>query len=163
MPPSTPISSLILANVKTTIETLAAGSTYFYTPGDVRHFEDYALDLTTGATFPVYFIAPQAEPTASRQMAGTHQLVTFGWEVTLVGVHHGGASRSESWGTQAVEQMRHDLLKALRADPTRGGYAIDTKVQSINRWVADFQAYDASVAVTFEITYRHRENDPSAQ
>jgi hypothetical protein len=159
--PNTPISQLVLANVKTALET-AAGATYFETFADVIHFEDYDFDATS-ASLPVAIIHPGDERVVRRMKRGTSDLLELEWTLTVLALDHAGSSRSEGWGTGKVAELRHDIIKRLMLDITRGGYAVNTQLDSAAWFPDEFNRYDAAVAVGINVTYRHIEADPSAQ
>lgn len=165
MPPSAPILYSVLADVKTSLEAIAAGADYFYTWADVRHFEDYALDVSrSSVTWPIAIIVPgRAQVLRSESvMDGTFLLVDHELELTVLGLHHDGSSRAEGRGMLAVTQMEHDIRKKMITTYTRGGYAIETVADGYEPFAEDFQKADASVAVHFKIRYRTKENDPSS-
>lgn len=151
---------LILANIKTALEGITTAAGYWATVADVLYHEDYAIEKM-GEAMPVMVLASGDETVSSRHLRGSDPLVTIEWEVHVFGLHR-GRTAAEAWGVNQVAQMRHAIAKALGADRTRGGYAIDTKMKSVGWFPADFQGFDASVACTFEVVYRHQEADSSA-
>ena len=57
-----------------------------------------------------------------------------------------------------LNEVRGDLEKALMADPTRGGYAIDTVIRAPERF--QFDAAVTGIVVACEVLYRTRIDDP---
>ena len=60
-----------------------------------------------------------------------------------------------------LNQVRSDIEKKLRADPTRGGYAIDTLIRAPIFFNEDEGC--SGIVVVIEVRYRTSEDDPCVQ
>ena len=153
--PNTTRPYLILANMKTALEAITSPTA----PQAVYLDDSQARDIAEEAG-PFYLIVPGTETVANTLIRSTVSLLEFKWEVHVVGLCKGRTnSTTATYGADLSTEMRHAILDKLLADRTRGGYALNTKQIRGGYYPEEYQDWDASVAVTFEIQYRHRDND----
>lgn len=148
-PTDPPIRKLILDNVRTTLAAIEPGGGFRTTVKRAEHIGLNALDLVT---YPFIAIGPPSfsyEDSQYRKMA-------VEMTITLLLVVR--------TSTEAVETM-HDFLEdvslALRADVTRGGYAIDTHIRRDTPAVPVVSEPVFSTEVEVAISYRYLATDPS--
>lgn len=153
--PNTTRPYLILANIKTALEAITSPAT----PQAVYLDDSQARDVAEEAG-PFYLVIPGKEEAGTILARGAYTLVEFKWEVHVVGLCKGRTnSTTATYGADLSTEMRHAILDKVLADRTRGGYALNTKQARGGYYPEEYQDWDASVAVTFEIQYRHKEND----
>jgi len=61
----------------------------------------------------------------------------------------------------SINTLRADVEKKLREAPTRGGYALDTRIGDPEGFIAT--GGSEGVIVSVDVLYRHLEDDPYAQ
>jgi len=66
-------------------------------------------------------------------------------------------SRHPDW---AVEALLADVHKAICADPTHGGLALDTEVESAETMVSEEFSPEAAARLIVRVKYRHAYGDP---
>lgn len=124
MPPSEPVSELILQNVKTALEGIVAGDDYFHT---VRHVEINDGTHVAGHKHPAAFIKPY-----DTDMDGEGETVSDGIEhrmpMDVDLVYQGRTS-----GPTQFERLIRDGITALYADRSRGGLATHTIIDGVSR------------------------------
>lgn len=146
---------LILANMKTALEGITSPAA----PQAVYLDDGQARDITAEAG-PFYLVVPGAESVVARLARGTVTLLEIDWEVHVVAVAKGRtAATSELYGADQTSLIRQAIIGALLADRSRGGYALDTRQERGQWYPEEYQDWDASIALTFAIKYRHRDND----
>ena len=62
-----------------------------------------------------------------------------------------------------INKMLADMKKALGADHTRGGYAIDTVFTGNDAFLTDLTSEKAGIVLSLEIHYEHNYGDPYSQ
>lgn len=157
MPPSSdPVKWRILDEIRTTLRGIDGGSDYFFNIVD-----DYVTIADPGAAielpgFPYVAISdlgttyenPRAR--VVRSISGAMQVV--------ISVYHCDSSDL----AQSLEQLIHDVHKALYVDRTRSGLAIFTIVTADNiSLVSDDEEPIGVVDITVEIDYRTLVTDPT--
>lgn len=114
--PTDPIDEQILAKIKTRLSAIAAGATYFYTPGEVsRDWKNW--DEVRG--FPFYGVI-EGE---LQRPADTFTTVDVILPVTIV-----GWVKSDQDRRIVLNRAAADVIRALYTDETWGGLALITKV-----------------------------------
>lgn len=132
-----PIDEQILAKVKTRLAALTAGSTYFYTPGEVsRDWKNW----DEVKSFPFYGVI---EGRRVRQI-DTFTKIDAQLTVTIV-----GWVRSDSDRRTVLNRAIADVIRSVYADETWDSLALITKVNEI---VTDEAAVVAKPHAYFEIT-----------
>lgn len=163
--PNTPIAEAILEEMRTTIDALASGSTYFYSWG-AKLFEDFAVDPREAAwVSPTAIIRPDMAVPEIKVQSGAQPYVDIPMVVQVYGLYHEGSGRSAGSATEKCCRMEHDLVVGLIAGTsyTRGSKAITTKLVGIKYFPEEFDYLDAVVECRFEVLYRRRSDDPASQ
>lgn len=153
--PNTTRPYLILANIKTALEAITSPTA----PQAVYLDDSQARDIAEEAG-PFYIVVPGVETLANTLIRSTVTLLEFTWEVHVAAMCKGRVvATTATYGADLASEMRQAIIAALLADRTRGGYALNTKQTKSGFYPEEYQDWDASVGVTFEIQYRHRDND----
>lgn len=148
-PTDDPVADLILANIKSTLESIQAGATYRNSVKKVAHV---ALNSAEFTSFPAIAIGPPSfrmSDSQSRRIAVDMSLV-----LGLV-VH------SSTDPAKAARSLFEDVSLALRADVTRGDNASDTHVLSNSPQVPDISDPVFGTEVEIHVHYRHLDTDPA--
>lgn len=149
-PTDNPIRDGILSNLRSTLLLIQAGATY---RSSVKSVEFVAHNSEEFATFPSIGIGP-----ASYRMSDSqYRRISVDMSLTLMLVVH-----SSTDPAKAARDLFEDVSLALRADVTRGGYAIDTHVLSDNPQAPGIGDPVFGTEVEINILYRHQDNDPAA-
>lgn len=151
-PTGTPVDELILANVATTLAAVASPTYHFTFKGVQR---SVPLDATRVQEFPTALIGA-AEVTWSDAL---HYRMGGDARFTVR-----VAVEDRETHPAAVAWAAADVRKALLADVTRGGFAVDTKIiqQSPIVLVAEAGNAVVGVDVSVQVRFRHQYDDPNA-
>lgn len=149
-PTDPPIRKLILDNVKTTLEGINGAGSYRSTVQKVAHIGLNALDIQT---YPFVAIGPPS----FRFDDGQYSKISVELTLTLLLV-----IRTATNATDTLHDLLEDVGLALRADVTRGGYAVDTHLRGDNQFVPEISEPIYGTEVEVAITYRHLNTDPAA-
>jgi len=139
----------IFENLKSSLDGMSAATGYA-TDWKIGY---PALPDAPPQIFPCWVIE-EADETADMRL---YPVIDWTSRVTVWGLAI--ASRVAGYDPRAVaDGMRDDIVRALMADPTRGGHAIDTMIRSCRRE----SAVDPHVVVSVdvEILYRVRTQEP---
>lgn len=149
-PATDPIPSLILDNIETVLAEINGGSTYFYSVAQVQ--VPGFLDVTVQTT-PAIIIIPGSTNDDDVEVYG---LQTTRWNLDIIGVLR---ERSDDRARDLLRFL-HDIYKALLTDPTRGGYAIDTKWLGWNPELpADSSDLTAWISCAIQVHFRTDDAD----
>lgn len=144
----------ILANIATTLATVTTGNGYNNTLASIQRWNKLGNDL---ASLPAVIINAGIEYKEPRP--NPLKQCTFM-------VHLEIWTRQDEEGTSDSDTILNSLLldveKALMADCTRGGYAVDTAVGSIVPFETIDGKPDFGAFVELEITYQHAFADPAS-
>ena len=150
---SLPVIENIAVNIKTTIDEITVAEGYNQTLIALRSkrvdFNAEALDDLTVAIFQL-----EADKLASA-------IGTYEWDqhFILMAIVVDSDDSTDPIDTRR-NQVKSDIIKKLRVDPSRGGYALDTDIAA----TAMFKDEGISgVAVEIAVHYRVNEDDPYTQ
>lgn len=136
----------ISANIATTLAGVTTAAGYHQTLIVKRSrrsdFEDIAAEDFTA------IVIQEAESERESPYSHTDRAMNYLVPVILM-----DDDRSTLALDTLKNRVRADIEKALRVDPTRGGYALDTVLKPPD----DFAH---GITVKFEVWYRFNENDP---
>lgn len=143
-----------LKNIKTTVEGITVAGGYNNTITNVQHFSTLGNAKTT---MPMVEIVPGKE----RREEGMDPIVHSALEVNLI-LYHVQAEGSSTGTEEFLDTLYQDIIKALLADRTRGGYAIDTEITDVDPFVlAEGQIFTGMI-FSLEIKFRTEPDDPTA-
>jgi len=156
--PNTSIRELIFQNVKTIIQGIDGNPDYFYS------IKAECVNIIHGGVAgahlrePYVYIYPNSEISVlgKEEKGKTYKTLGIGIEAWV---------RSDdnlaNMGTN-INRIYHDIEKALMADPTRGAYAIDTRIISCDTFLESLDSPKCAVMVLIEIDYEHDYENPSS-
>ena len=156
MPPSgLPVKEDIIANLKTALETISAGGTYYTSVERVTRYAGGPMDVTV---FPSIVMTPLGTAYGPPATQGTlTSAASFRVSLDLFLRTRGSSS---SLGTDpdvpvSLEKFIRDVRQAVIVDRTRGGKAINTFAVSDEIFypTQDDDPY-ATARVTIEVNYR---------
>lgn len=143
MPPSDPLKLQILNAIKTELSGIVAGSSYHYTPASVGL--KYKL-WNECSEFPAYFALIGSGGTSPDGEKDRHRVRHF--TIIIRGNIH-----SEEDPTTMTLKALADVEKAVFADPTHGGLALRTDIQSEadtdDGWLAPFGMFNLPLTITY--------------
>ena len=153
---STSIIESIAQDVLATVNGVTVAAGYHQTLSGLRPPRlpgaDEAFDNNT-------VVLAQSNPTRDTDNSGMGNAAMLAWRQPFALIAYVIASDSETSSLDArINEVRSDLEKALMADRTRGGYAIDTQI--LEPELFDFDPATTGIIVMCEVFYRTREDDP---
>lgn len=154
VPPIEPAAERVIRTFMASILSSRTGDTYWHTVHQVNRGPSFK-DFKVGATPMVWVTALGTEA----QGAGRDQTATN--ERTLRLVVEGLMLAGGDDAPTRIERLAHDLERAILADPTQCGLAIDTLVTDVDIGVPPLdhqQTFAATLSV--EVRYRTVSTDP---
>jgi hypothetical protein len=154
-PVNAPISALIFANVVTTLRGITLASGYNQTVAKVEEYRP--LDMPSPGTFPTIHAWIENESRDQSQINYTdhHQILVIR-----------GFTMDGNDPNLALERLMADIERALAADLTRGGYAVDTAAVGAVEREAIMGAGQAGRGIAYaeyEIWFRTKRGNPYSQ
>ena len=151
-----PLDEKIAQNLKTTLETITRAAGYNQTVAEVHRLT--ALDGFDMTHLHVVMVEEAPEREREGAPAGC-----FAWRKTFSIVCCVRPSDDDESPIDAqLNRFAADVVKAVMADRTRGGFAIETDVlDPID--VTDKDGVVEGRVVPVEVTYRHLDTDPYTQ
>ena len=140
------IRELILQDIQSVLETINTSNGYNTT---VRRVERARITPFQRNLLPAIFIYEESDELVEEKSYCNDRRMTIAVECWLNSHHN---------LSQEVNEFYADVQKAIMADRTRGGYAIDTKHTIAKFFIEDENL--GGVEVIFEILYRQLPNDP---
>lgn len=140
--------TLILDNIISTVGAIAAGATY------ERTVKTASRNVRNIAEHPAYdvvyidFVTEEKEPLLN---AATDCFMT----VSLACFVHDSSDLAK-----ATDDIAADVERALAVDITRGGYAVDTRVTSVEAAVINAEYPYGACLLQVAVHYRHAEGNP---
>lgn len=148
--PTTSLRESIVENLKTTIEAIESGSSYFTTVRRVLRGVEPVRNLTETPTIWIWDTVETKELDNISQYHCTLQ-------IDVIAMSTAYESRP-----QLMTQLLHDVEKAVMADITRGGYAIDTKITGNEAFLEVEAEPLVGITIGLVVDYLHSVTDPSA-
>jgi hypothetical protein len=151
----TPISHSIFDNVISTLQGITTTAGYNQTVARVERYRP--LDEPNPATFPTlhaWIESKQRDETEICYTDHAHTLVVRGF------------TRDGNDPALAIDKLMADVEKALKVDPTRGGYAIRTAARGVEEpevIMGDGFGGRAIAYAEFEIAFRTKRGNPFSQ
>ena len=161
MPPSgLPVKEDIIANLKTALETISAGGTYYTTVERVTWYVGGPMDMTE---FPCIVMTPEGTEYGPPATQGT--LTSAASFRVNLGLYIRNRGASSSLGVDPdvpveLEKFIRDVRQAIIVDRTRGNKAINTFAVS-DQIFAPTQDDDpyATAQLIIEVSYRTNWDD----
>ena len=147
------IRELIIKNIKTTLEGITTGAVYNNTAASVQRFRQSGQSQVA---FPMVIIREGAETSKDVPLGKiTHHLII---DLLLIVVHDESSDARQS--DEVMNSFLADVQKAMLADRTRGGHAVETNLQGSEPLDVEDAQRDIEQVVSFEVQYRHSATDP---
>lgn len=145
------IREKILDNLQTTLQAITVAGGYVNTIASVQKWAQSGNAL---AALPTIIINAGPEDRENRP-----GFITSCKLSVILDVYTVAATDTDA----ALNSLLGDITKALMADYTRGGYAVNTTIKSVIPFEAiEGQPY-AGLIITVEIEYRHKLTDSTSQ
>jgi hypothetical protein len=146
MPAPDPIVESIAANVVSTLGSVVAGATYHYTITTAWADNEASTWGHLKALVAMDDATEREAPVNYRE-----------WDQPFIIVIGYQATESDSTPSRTpLARLWSDVYRVLMTDHTRGGYAIDTRIEP-PMFFAD------TVVITATVQYRHKITDPTDQ
>jgi len=164
MPPTNPANEQIAAQLRTNVAAITAGATYFNTYSTVLRPKSFGSDITPADKL---VIMTEEEPVRFEEFDAMANPRRIGWRMTIVfSVFLFIADDASEPLQELINQVIHDIQKGVMADPQisdgASNLALDTMpLDPVSVRPEEAQGYEG-VIVPFVVTYRVREDDPSA-
>lgn len=148
----------ILANVKTTLQAIAPGGTPAagYATA-VKQVFRWGMDATQVLEFPILVFGDLNEAYTQNSLQLLHRTLT----VVVEGFHK-VEFESDDTVAQAATSFLADIEKALMADVTRGGNAVDTILKSNEVFVESSGSPLIWISVAADVKYRTKLTNPAS-
>ncbi len=148
------VRETILQNLKTTLEgiTVAGGFNFDFTPATIQRWSMHGNSLVN---LPAIVISCGDES----EQSAPYPLEECALSVYLDCFYVSGENDPVSTDTY-LNRLQGDIKKAVLADHTRGGYAVDTNVLGTTPFETTEGQHYAGIIVEIEIKYRHQRLDP---
>lgn len=146
---STPIIESILDDLGTALEAITVANGYNYSPTIHKR---RPLDLARVGKFPCVFFWREPEDAGE---------INSGYIDKEAPITIGVMTDDGDDPAQTIEQLMADVEKAVMADHTRGGYAINTVLEKTETEFPGEGRRPSGVGyLDFTIMYRHKRGDP---
>ena len=155
---TTPVIENIAANIETTIDLITTGNGFNQTLIGHRTKRIDFADLTP-ENGTVLIVTEDEEDRV--YLLGGYGVMEIGQNFALMAVVIDSDDASASIETR-IHQVDADIKKKLRADPSRGGYAIDTLIMPSVKIAEDNLSF-SGITVNIKVKYRVKEDDPYTQ
>jgi hypothetical protein len=144
----------ILANLQTALQGVTIDNDYDFDMAEVERFEAEGNSLEN---LPKSIIATLDQ----QKLVETTRTVE--WEIEVWVQHH--LVHDKATDTRSTDQVliehRSNLYKAVMADRTRGGHAVDCTVEKVEDYdLMTDEGRDCGVNLGLKIRFRHAVNDP---
>lgn len=147
----------IIENLRTSLQDVKTVNGYYFDLKD-EAVQRWSMHGNSMVDLPMVIISPGDEEEKSLPNNFEECLLTVYLDVFFV--HSEDASVSTD---TYLNRLQGDFKKAVLADRTRGGYAVDTDISGTTPFeVTEGQAY-AGIIMELSIRYRHIESDPANQ
>lgn len=148
-----------MKNVQTALATITVANGYNNTVASVQRFNQAGQVL---ANTPALILMQGGDNVDSEgPLAGAYSLTSRSVSVSVVIIHRQDLDVDTRSAAEAMNSLIQDVQKAMLADYTRGGYAIDTSEIGIGELDAEDGEPELVQTVAFKINYRHRRTDPT--
>jgi len=141
------IRELVMKNIKTTLAAISG----------IASVQRYRTGGQSQVAFPMIIIREGAEASKDEPIGKiTHHLTV---DLLLIVVHDAATDARES--DEVMNSFLADAQKAMLADRSRGGHAVDTKLLGSEPLDVEDANTDVQQVCTWEIQYRHSNTDPA--
>lgn len=149
----------ILQHVQATLEAVTVEHGYQTTLQSVQRFQQDGQQLSV---VPVAVLVEGGDDVElDGPMNGYDGLVSHALTLSVVLIHRQDTDVDSQPAAQAMNRLIADVQKAMQADPTRGGVAINTEEIGVGELDAEEGQPELVRTVGYRIRYRHRRTDPT--
>jgi hypothetical protein len=142
-----------MGNLKTALEGISIAGGYNNDIASVQRWSQHEQDFT--AVPLIVFVAGRESREDSPNPYTTAVLTVEG--MLYVSQDPGSGVSTDTF----LNTFYEDIVRALKADVTRGGFAVDTRITDIEPFeTAEDEPY-AGLVFEIEVKYQHLENDPT--
>jgi len=149
------IEQIVIDDLYSTIAAISSDLNEYATT--VARVYEMEGDLTQVAELPAVVIIPQA---ATEEYLTTNTVTVTLPLAILCGVYAEPNNDGRNLWARQVRAFVADVKQAITQDPSRGGYALDTRILRTELFDATQDTPVAGAQVSATITFRHRHNDP---
>lgn len=159
---SGPLLERIEADVIRALQGITVAAGYYDTVEGAYRY-GHQVDVEHAA-MPVAFIHSQQADTEQGPLCGTSGISRRPLRIAVVMASRRPVGSVAEWPAQEAIRMEDAIVKAVLADRTRGGNALNTTPkESLFNPVTDKPLGDAVLVKMFEIEYWHQSDNPSVQ
>ncbi len=149
------VQQLIIDDLVTTLQGVTAANGYEFT---VKAVEEFEVEGVGSALRPLIVVWSGAMDLENE--AGGRSHWRFRVELDCYLVHNPNEDSDAS--SKVLTRFTGDVVKAVMADRTRGGNALDCKVVGVDPIpMLQNEGLDINVGITLEIRYRHVATNPA--
>ena len=145
----------IVEHIKTTLEgiTVANGYNFDFSESTVQRWSMHGNSMVN---LPMVIISPGNEEEKSEPLSFEECTLTVYLDIFYV------TEENEPVSTDTyLNRLQGDIKKAILADHTRGGHAIDTNVLGTTPFETTEGQHFAGIIIELEIKYQHIRTDPT--
>ena len=147
------IREKIMANILTTFQTISIANGFENNIESVQRYEQNDQNLQ--ATPAIIIVEGVESSEDSPDPLTTNVLIVEGM---LYASHDRTASISTA---EFLNKFIQDIKKAIKVDNTRGANAVDSMIKSSEPFETDEDQPFVGIIFEIEVTYRHRQTDPT--
>jgi hypothetical protein len=149
----------IMKQIQTTLEGITVGNGYGNTLVSVQRFNQGGQSL---AETPICMLI-EGEDSVDQEgpFAGAYSLTSRTMTVSIVAVQRQDLETDARSASEVMNGLVLDIQKAMQADFSRGGLAIDTREIGVGEMNVEEGQPEIVQTVGFRVMYRHRRTDPT--
>lgn len=157
------VRELILKHIVTTLKGVTVANGYGHTLQAVQRFQQSGQVLSD--TPLVVVMEGEDQVAFEGPLSGAGGLTSRKLTVNLVLVHRQDEADDPRPATEVMNALIADVQKAMLGNGAyaRGGHAMDTTELGIGELNAEEGQPELMQTVAFQVTYRHRFDDPTAE
>ena len=149
----------IMKNLQTTLQTITVQNGYANTLASVQRFKQDGQDPINGHA--VLLMDGDDVLEMDGPLAGAFSLVSRRLHVDLVVIARQETDIDNRSASELMHSLLADIRKAVHADHTRGGDAVNTTETAANELDVEIGMPELRRLLGLEIRYRHRRTDPT--
>jgi hypothetical protein len=153
------VHELIMKQIQATLEGITVGNGFGNTFASIQRFNQGGQSLVDT---PICVVL-EGEDNVEQEgpLAGSFSLTSRTMTISVVAVHRQDLETDARSASEVTNSLVQDIQKAMQADSSRGGLAIDTREIGVGEMNAEEGQPEIVQTVGFRIAYRHRRTDPA--
>lgn len=152
------VAERIMKDLQTTIEGITVENGYVNTIHTVQRFQQEGQSVEGNG---VLIIDGDDVVEFDGPLAGAHSLVSRRRHIDLVIVAQQDTETDGRSASELMNSLEADLRRAIHADHTRAGLAVNTEETAANEMDVQIGMPELRRIVSVDVTYRHRRTDPT--